>query len=799
MAHHVPLLRTSLLRKRSLANAISTIIAGALTSHSGVAADAGIEEVIVTARKREENLQDIPQAITAFTSEDIARYQVKTLEDYARFVPSLTTVGSAPGQTKIVFRGVADSRAPFIADPTAAIYLDEQPLTTGSQSPEVFPVDIERVEALQGPQATLYGASSQSGTMRILTNRPDASAFAANAGASAHTIDGGGDGYDIDATVNLPLIQDRLAVRFSGFSARDAGYIDNVLGPNKLRPEISNADAVEKNHNDVTWLGGRLQAKWWVNDEWTVNGLVNYQRNNANGFNDFNPAVGDLEQVNFFPESYDDEWYQTSLVIEGDLGFAKLLSATSYFERDTAYVRDYSTYAAWIHVAYGESLSYVGYNVYYSVYDFNSTIGANDATALTFASADQKDKRLTQEIRLTHDGSRWDWTLGFFYQDAKQRWDYDIITPGWRNTVAARGRAAQFGALAPTDSRWNSGERSERTDLSVFGEVTFAATESINLIFGGRWYDVSIDRKYHQRQPSTAPLVTSTPSGSDSGFLPKGSIQYKFNDDAMVYVIYSEGFRTGGINRGRGMPVLPNQYDSDKLINYEGGLKSQWWEQRLQVNITGYHQVWKNMQLETTDPANSLFDGEIFQTVIANIGDAAIDGMDVEVTAAPIEGLDLYASANYLFRNEVTDGNIVFDQFGRTDEPIPILPDGVAQLPLVAQFNFSAYIDYTWQLPVWNGAAFTRFQYSYTGDSLNSIDDDGEPFPQLVQKDYHTGDISAGLTFDSWEFALHIDNVWDERAEYFRDTGTADRLFGGDNILTSQPRTFGVRFRKFFR
>ena len=787
------------LRKRALARAVSTIIAGSLAADSAFADNTGIEEVIVTARKREENLQDIPQAITAFTSDDIARYQTKTLEDYARFVPSMTTVGSAPGQTKIVFRGVADSRAPFIADPTAAIYLDEQPLTTGSQSPEVYPVDVERVEALQGPQATLYGASSQSGTLRILTNRPDASRFDANVGASANTIDGGGQGYDVDATVNLPLIEDRLAVRFSGFSARDAGYIDNVLGANVLRPEITNADAVENNHNDVTWLGGRLQAKWWVNDEWAVNGLVNYQRNNSNGFNDFNPAVGDLEQVNFFPEFFDDEWYQTSLIVEGDLGFAQIVSATSYFERDTAYQRDYSAYAAWLHTTYGEYYSYVGANVYYSVYDFNSTVGASDATALTFATQDQRDKRFTQEIRLSHDGSRWDWTLGFFYQDAKQRWDYNIITPGWRNSVAARGRAAEFGGLAPTDSRYNTGERSKRNDLAVFGEVTFAATESINLIFGGRWYDVSIERNYLSRQPSTAPTSLSTPSGSDSGFLPKGSIQYKFNDDAMVYVIYSQGFRTGGINRSRGMPVLPNQYESDKLINYEAGIKSQWWEQRLQVNITGYHQIWKDMQLETTDPANSLFPGEIFQTVIANIGDAAIDGMDIEVTAAPIEGLELYASANYLFRNKVTKGNIVFDQFGRIDDPIPILPDDVTQLPLAAQFNFSAYIDYGWQLPWWDAGAFTRFQYSYTGDSLNKIRVADEPFPQLVQKDYHSGDVSAGMTFDSWEFAIHIDNVWDERAEYFRDTTTADRQFGGDNIQTNQPRTFGIRFRKSFQ
>src|SRR5690606_27290840 len=252
--------------------AIAAIMTGAIAGHPQPAlAQGALEEIIVTARKREESLPDIPEAVSAFSSDDIARYGLRTPDDYARFVPSLTVVGTAPGQSKIVFRGVADSVRPFIADPTGAIYLDEQPLTTGALSPEVWPVDIERVEALSGPQATLYGASSQSGTVRILTNRPRADEFEANAGVSGHDVDGGGLGYSADATVNIPLVKDRLAIRFSGFSAKDAGYIDNVAGSSKLRADVTNAGVARDDYNSTDWIGGRLQARWWVTDAWTVN------------------------------------------------------------------------------------------------------------------------------------------------------------------------------------------------------------------------------------------------------------------------------------------------------------------------------------------------------------------------------------------------------------------------------------------------------------------------------------------------------------------------------------------------
>ena len=245
-----------------------------------------LEEVTVTARKREENIQDIPQSIQAFSQMEIDRSGIKGLQDVAKFVPSMTVVSSSVGLNKIVFRGLADSVRPYIADSPAAIYLDEQPLTTGAQSPNIRPIDLERIEALSGPQGTLYGASSESGTLRYIVAKPDPTQFSANVGGGLNAVDHGGNGWDADATINIPLIQDKLAIRLVGFGSKDAGYIDNVLAHSPGRWENyysddavyvpgskTNAAVVGNNINSTDWKGGRISAKWLMTDTWALTGI----------------------------------------------------------------------------------------------------------------------------------------------------------------------------------------------------------------------------------------------------------------------------------------------------------------------------------------------------------------------------------------------------------------------------------------------------------------------------------------------------------------------------------------------
>ena len=348
-----------------------TIVAGVAAAlgagGSGLVWSAELEEVVVTARQRAESSQDIPMTVQSLSGEELRKQNIITLEDFSRAVSGLTVQTTTPGQNIIVFRGVSDGGG-FLVDPTAGVYLDEQPMSHAQAAPDVYPVDLARIEALAGPQSTLYGQTSQSGAIRIITNKPDPEAFSANIGAGVDFMSEGDAGYKVDGTVNVPL-SDSVAIRLSGFSSRQAGFIDNVLGRTVVDDVFGtgggggkdNSALVEDDFNEVDWQGARGAIRWLVNDAWTVTASANYQDLEADGFNDYDPNRGDLETVKFAEEKRTDEWYQTSLVIEGDLGFAQLVSATSYYDREVMYQHDTQTYAAYFHYGFG---IYYGYALY---------------------------------------------------------------------------------------------------------------------------------------------------------------------------------------------------------------------------------------------------------------------------------------------------------------------------------------------------------------------------------------------------------------------------------------------------
>ncbi len=816
-------------KHRSLYTAVTAALAGTVGSvdtnaQTAEAEDSSmrLEEVIVSARKRDENVQDIPQSIQAFSQQDITKSGIKGLGDVAKFVPALTVVGSTPGLNKIVFRGLADSVRPFIADSSAAIYLDEQPLTTGAQSPEIRPIDLERIETLAGPQGTLYGASSQSGTVRYIVAKPDVTAFAANAGGGLHTIDGGGNGWDADAMVNIPLIQDKLAIRLVGFGAKDAGYIDNVFGytPGRFDADTgeriigskSNADIVENDYNSGDWVGGRISAKWFFNDEWALTGIYNYTNAEIHGFNDYDPTAGDLKTIKYNRESWDDEWSNFQVTLDGAFGDVDFTSSTAYFERDTAYVFDGTTGIAYYHSALGiYGRGTCGSNPYYAAYnnyDFATACELN-GTGYDFDDADpsgtwnnvQRDTRWTHETRLTGSTSRWDWTVGFFYQEAKQKWDYFNIIDDYQLTESWAAQKALYGDdLEPTDIHYGSGEESKRTDMAVFGETTINLGKRWKMLLGLRWYDTEIDRTFYQAIPLTAPPAVAVSGASDDGFLPKLGVQYFFQDDKMLYALYSEGFRSGGTNRARGTPTLPVTFDSDTLKNYEFGLKSQWMDGHVQFNVIGYFQKWEDMQLELTDPSFQF--GEPFQTVIANVGDADVNGFDTEITWLPTEGLSFGLVSTYLFKAEIAKDIKVFDE--RAPDFVALdIPAGT-RLPLVADLNLSTYAEYDWDMNLLGGGdAYVRLQYSYTGTSYNSLrDNDGDPEGdgyggRVQQPSYDIWDLRFGFNNADWEFTLYADNLLDERAVTYRSMG-ADVYWGRQNLRILRPRTYGFSIRKYF-
>jgi iron complex outermembrane recepter protein len=835
-------LPTMRIGRRALAGAVSAAVAGTMTPVAF--AQQGIEEVIVSARKRDENIQDIPQAVLSFSAKDMSKKGIQSLQDVARFSPSMTVVGAGAGQMKVVFRGLADSPRPFIAESSAAIYLDEQPLTSGALSPEIRPVDLARIESLAGPQGTLYGASSQSGTVRYIVNKPDAEAFEASIGGGLEQIDSGGMGWDGDVMVNIPLIKDKLAIRLVGFGAKDAGYIDNVLGTTPLHGGKDNSALVAKDINEGNWQGGRISAKWWVNEDWSLTGIYNNAHSKQTGFNDYDANVGDLKTVKFVNERWDDAWSNYQFTVDGDLGWATVTSSTSYFERDVAYVFDASKNIAYYHAVlgvYGRG-NCASDQPYYNLYDFATACELNgvgtdvdDADPISWFRQDQKDNRWTHETRFGGSTSKLDWTLGFFYQKSEQHWEYGTYvkdftrTERWAHFQALREANGQD-PLAPTDANWRSGERWERKDASVFGEGEYALNEQWKIFFGARWYKADIERLYYERVPSTNDPRWVPSDGSENGWLPKIGLKYQIDDDRMVYALYSEGFRLGGANRDRAeqrglVPTFPREYESDILQNWELGLKSQWFEGQVQLNITGYHQVWKDMQLELNDPGcctpvDTDNDGNTdvrypYQTVIANLGDAQVDGFDVDLSWSTGEGWSAGIVSTYLFKAELKDDIIAGNPNDPTDDPFVL--DGGTRLPLTADLKFSTYLEYAWPMALLDGGeAYARLQYSYTDGSWNRLKDNdscpgihcfdynGDRYKDKNgygargrQPDYETVDLRMGYSTDLWDLTLYADNMLDQRVVQLQPFNAAT-YFGGDTIRTSQPRSFGMSVRRSF-
>ena len=783
--------RKSSIQKKLIVTSMATALGFVVGAPIALSQQASLEEIIVTARQRSESSQDIPMTIQSLSGDDIQKRGITTLEDFSRFVGNLSVQTTAPGQNTIVFRGVSDGGG-FLVDPTAAIYLDEQPMSMTSMAPDVYPVDIARVEALAGPQSTLFGASSQTGTIRVITNKPDASEFSGDIGLGMSGVAKGDNGYDFDATVNIPVIKDKLAIRLSGFSAEDGGFIDSVLGTtvvdaySGLGGLKTNAGSVENDINNVEWSGGRISARWLVSDDWTATLSSNFQDITANGFNDMDGTVGDLETVKFYDEFRTDDWTQTSLVIEGDLGFAQLTVAGSYYDRETAYQHDTQTYTAYFMYTFG---TYLGY----ATYDF----GTDPVGYLTNI---QENKSDVLEVRLTGSGDKVDWTVGAFYMDSDETWDFRSYVDGYANSpafAAWAGYAAYYNlTIAPTDAWWRSNQTTQREDKAFFGEIDIKLTDRLSLLAGGRWYEVDRNIEYFVEKPAGNPnLATPGRSASDDGFIPKFGLQYDLTDDLMVWGIYSEGYRVGGTNRGRGIPTLPVDYGSDIVENTEFGLKSTWNDGKVQVNATLYEMQWNDMQLEVTDPSFAI--GEPWQAVVANLGDASISGADLDVKAVIGENLQVGFNITRIFHAYVDAPESYADpRFPGGQAPLGLTSK--SDLPLFADTSYSLYLEYTTQLDLFDGGdAYVRFQHSYSGDSLNQVNDGGNA-PRQAQGDYRISDLVMGYEMGDWKAQLSLSNIGDERGVSYKDSSDFDPFYGRNSDNVVRPRNYSISLRRYF-
>jgi iron complex outermembrane receptor protein len=822
-----------------IAAAISAVLAptGLVQAQEDGSSSSSIEEIVVTSRKREENLQDIPASIQAIPQIMLEKMGANGIEDYTRFIPSVNVVSYTPGSSDIIFRGI-NSGSIGTGQAPASLYFDELPLTTTGDQPEVRMVDINRIEALAGPQGTLYGGSAQAGTLRVITNEPDVTQFEGIGSLTLKTGSESATSHEVTGVLNLPFGDGKAALRLVGFTARDGGFIDNVYGHTPDTHATSgwipatwgvedNADVVEDDWNGVDFNGGRVALKVDFNDTWTGTLGYNYQKTEADAGtgNHYDPFVGDLQVVKFNDGFRNQDWDAWNLTFEGDLGWAQLVSATSFFETTaettedaTVYIKNYQRWAC---LYQWDPAVYTGYFVdpstgaalYYPRYCFGNT-SLDDVEQVQHFS--QSKDKFAQEIRLSGGDDDMNWIVGLFYETTNDDWNSPWGDPtnfDYQDSVALAYWESTFGTGFAPEAQWGWESISlvKWEQKAVFGEMTWNINDQWSTTLGGRYFDRQMDSEYLVENPNT---VISTPDliaqggpsftkGGSKEFVPKISFSYSPSDDKMMYVLYSEGFRPGGTNRGRGNPVLPVVFDADKLENFEVGAKTRWMEGRLQVNLTYYDMGWKDYQLRVLDPSYGapVAPGEPpnpWQQVIANVGDAQATGLQVEVDFAASELVTVGM-------NVVTQDSKTATDVSTDTNPATIEIPANTRLPLAVEFKASGWIDVNWETNFIQGQAFARLQVSHTGDSVNQIAPSSTGAdPQYINEPYTIADLRFGLITDSeWQFDVFVSNITDERAQY-NQGGYSELLFSSvqdgrtnwSRVWTNRPREYGLKISK---
>ncbi len=779
---------------------------------TAAAAAGGLDEIVVTAERRSENLQKVPVAIVALGTEKLAQLQVSSFNDYAKYLPSLSFDSTAPGVSNVYFRGVASGGDGNHSGPLPSVgtYLDEQPITTIGGALDLHVYDIARVEALAGPQGTLYGASSQAGTIRILTNKPEIGKFSAGYDLQLNKVDKGGVGGIAEGFVNVP-INDRMALRVVGWYDREAGYIDNVLG-SRTYPDsgftINNAAYAKKDYNTVDTVGGRAALRIEAGDDWVITPTIMGQSQISHGVFGQDPNVGDLAVTHYNPERASDKWLQAALTIEGKVSDFDITYSGSYLARQVDTATDYSDYTLF----YDYLSHYIQNNAGQPI-NPTQTITGHDVFS-----------KLSQELRIQSPADkRFRVIAGAFYQRQTHDIQQVYTIPGLADRTfydEESGDPLNGRSVTGNPNTWwlTKQYRIDR-DYALFGQAAFDITDNLTLTGGGRLYkfDNSLIGFYGFGQdnpagssgearcfgPATtaaAPctnLGTVNADGSISpkqskgdGFIHKLNLAWQATPDLLVYGTWSRGFRPGGINRRGTLPPFAPDY----LTNYEIGVKATLLDRRLRINAAIFQEDWKGVQLAFLGP-NAL-------TVIQNAGNARIRGIEGDITLVPVDGLtisaggtytDAHLSTNYcaILTSETNadcstpDGNSISAPIGQR---LPVTPDFKGNL--VARYEFNL------------GGMQAHLQGAATHLSSRT--------PQLTPADiavlgvlpaYTVADFAFGLKFGSGMTAeLFLNNAFDSRGNITRYAECGAQQCGpiATYQVVTKPRTVGIKFGQRF-
>jgi iron complex outermembrane recepter protein len=790
-------------------SAIAIAVAAALASvaHAQQAEDRVLEEIIVTAQKRAQNLQDVPFSVAAVTAEDMRESGSTNIVELARNVSGLAITDLGPGQSQVAIRGISAGQVirdqPGVKE-SVGIYLDESPISVALFTPDLDLYDLERFEVLRGPQGTLFGAGSSSGTLRYITAQPNLSEFEGGAELNLQQGTDADFGGAIKGMVNVP-VGDTAALRAVAYYNELAGFVDSVYPGRNVEEDVDGGQRV----------GGRIAFLLQPSETLSITPRVVYQKLETDGYprvdvfnilgNPFTttqPAVdpGERGQVTQLQEGIEDDFGLFDLRVELALGGATLTSVSSYTDREVIVTRDAS-----------QLTGSVTFDLSGTAAEVRLNSPLIDTTQL---------EAFSQELRLSsNQEGDFDWLVGAFYQTVDREYGQRLPTPGYDAFLTRIGLPTSAGFNAPADMPFFSDLTYDFSQIALFGEGTYRFSDQLSLTGGLRYYDFEEDRLLtfagvfadlgYQDEPGET---------SSDGFSPRLILAFEPNDDLLFTAQVARGFRLGGINDPLNVPLCSASdlaafsgrptWEDEKVLNYELGAKTQLADGRVGFNVSAFYSDIDGLQAI----GNA---GTCSSRVVFNAQAESIGG-EVELFARPSDNLDLAFTATYV-QAEITESVV-----GPTGQPIAGIREG-NRLPTSPELQAAASATYSWP---WSTDldAYVNFTVQHVGSSYTLLADQepnfgiitsasgapagaaglrgfGAPSVNTVTFDpelpaYEIGNLRFGVRAEQWEAALFINNVWDERAflSLDRERDRAARV----SFLTNQPRTYGVNLRYNF-
>ena len=784
----------------SLAAAMSFAApASAQTEAGGTAAQEDEGTIVVTATKREQTLLEVPFSINAQTEEDIQRLGATTIEDLSRNVAGLNVQNLGPGQSQVSIRGV--SAGQIIRDQPGVkeqvgVYLDESVISLSLFQPDLDLFDLNRVETLRGPQGTLFGSGSVGGTIRYITNQPDPDKVEGLIEGNLNLVDGDAIGGHLKGAVNVPL-GPTAALRAVAYHTEYAGFID----------AIREGGGIDQDVNEGRRTGGRVALLFQPTADISITPRIVYQEVRANGFNrqeEYNlyanrftttrPAVvfDERQQFLLLDEDFKDNTLLADLTVSIGLGGVDLTSVTTYINRDILVSRDASALTGSVSVDLGFPAAGV-------------LLPSNlvDTTDL---------ETFTQELRLSSAGDGpFQWVVGGFYSDVNRIYSQRLPTPGYDVFTDARFGAGTSAAVAngfPLNSPYNADLPYDIQQKAVFGEASYDLTEQLTATAGLRYYDFKEVRSF-----SSGGLFSNGDNQTDEtesdGLSPRLLLSYEADDDLVINLQASKGFRLGGVNDPLNEGLCSAQdridyggfdrYDDESLWNYEAGVKSEFGI--VSMNAAVFYTDISNLQV-TADA------GSCSSRVVFN-ADAHTMGVEFEMTARPAQGLAL-SIAGSLVEAEFDETRL--KQNGQVLEGIR---DG-NRLPSVPKFQVAASAFYTFPIGGGEDEAYVGATFQHMGTRFTQPGDQesnprtfahGLPFGgapagattilDLKLPSFELVNLSAGMEMaNGLELVVYVNNLFDENPilAFDRERGGRARL----GFHVGSPRTFGVTARKRF-